>query len=125
MFKFIEGLPPDVLAMEAIGSITNQDYRQTLIPKAEAMMSKGPVRMLYVIGGEFTGFELDALWDDSAFGLKHWHSFRRIAVVTDHVWMNASISMFKPFFPGEVRLFKLADLPAAKLWIAGAAAEAA
>ena len=69
MFKFIEGLPPDVLAIEASGKVTHEDYRDTLIPKAEAMMAKGPIRMLYVIGKDFTGFELEALWDDSVFGL--------------------------------------------------------
>jgi len=124
MFKFIEGLPPDVLAIEASGKVTNDDYRHTLAPRAEAMLVKGPLRMLYVVGGDFTGFELEALWDDSALGFQHWHEFRRIAVVTDHAWMRASINMFKPFFPGEVRLFKLAELPAAKDWIQGPAAKA-
>ena len=103
MFRFIEGLPPDVLAVEAIDKVTHSDYRDTLIPKAEAMMAKGPVRMLYVIGKEFTGFELEALWDDSAFGFKHWHDFSLIAVVTDHTSMCAMVHMFKPFFHGEVR----------------------
>ena len=55
MFKFIEGLPPDVMAIEASGKVTHEDYRNTLIPKAEAMMAKGPIRMLYVIGRDFTG----------------------------------------------------------------------
>jgi enoyl-[acyl-carrier-protein] reductase (NADH) len=45
------------------------------------MMAKGPIRMLYVVGKEFTGFELEALWDDSAFGIKHWHDFSQIALV--------------------------------------------
>ena len=36
---------------------------------------------------------------------------------TDHGWLNAMVNMFKPFFHGEVRLFKLAELPAAKDWI--------
>jgi hypothetical protein len=120
MFKFIEGLPPDVMAIEASGKVTHEDYRSTLIPKAEAMMAKGPIRMLYVIGRDFTGFELEALWDDSAFGLRHWHDFSRIAVVTDHAWMSAMVNMFKPFFHGEVRLFRLAELPVAKDWITGA-----
>jgi hypothetical protein len=57
MFKFIEGLPPDVMAIEATGKITHGDYHNTLIPKAEAMMAKGPIRMLYVIGKEFTGLD--------------------------------------------------------------------
>lgn len=117
MFKLIEGLPADVLAIEAGGQITHHDYRDTLIPMASDLMAKGPVKMLYVIGAGFTGFDLEALWDDSAFGVAHWHDFSKIALVTDHAWMGGVISMFKPFFHGEVRLFRLAHLSAAKDWI--------
>ena len=56
-----------------------------------------------------TGFELEALWDDSVFGLKHWHDFSHIAVVTDHAWLTKMVNMFKPFFHGEVRLFRSRD----------------
>jgi hypothetical protein len=120
MFKFIEGMPQDVMAIEATGQVTHEDYRGTLIPKAKAMMAKGPIRMLYVIGKEFTGFDLEAMWDDSAFGLMHWRDFSRIAVVADQAWMRAMVSMFTPFFRGEVRLFRLSELPAAKVWITDA-----
>ena len=89
-----------------------------LVPKPEAMMAKGPIKMLYVISKDFAGFELEALWDDGAFGLRHWHDFSLIAVVADHAWMRAMVSMFKPLFHGNVRLFGLAELPAAKDWIA-------
>ena len=71
-------------------------------------------------GEDFTGFEPEALWDDSVFGLKHWHDFNRIAVVTDHAWLSAMVKMLKPFFHGEVRVFTSAELPAAKGWIRGA-----
>ena len=117
MLKFIEGMPPDVLAIEAVGTVTHDDYRTVLIPRAEAMMTKGPVKMVYVIGPDFTGYELEALWDDGAFGLKHWREFKRIAVVADQAWMRAAISVFAPFFPAEVRLFNLSELSAAKSWI--------
>lgn len=120
MLKLIEGMPPDVPAIEATGKVTHEDYRTILIPKAEAMMARGPIRMLYVIGKEFTGYELEALWDDGAFGIKHWHEFRRIAVVADQAWLRATISMFTPFFPAEMRLFALAELHEAKDWIVAA-----
>jgi Cu+-exporting ATPase len=119
MFKFIKGLPSDVMAIEASGKVTHEDYRNTLIPRAEAMMAQGPIKMLYVIGKDFTGFELEALWDDTSFGLKHWHDFSHIAVVADNAWLTAIINMFRPFFPGEFRLFRLAELPAAKIWVKG------
>ena len=111
-------MPADVLAIEASGQITHQDYRNTLIPTAEGLIAKGAVKMLYVIGPDFTGFDLEALWDDSAFGLSHWRDFSRIALVTDHAWMGGVVTMFTPFFRGEVRLFRLAQLAAAKDWIA-------
>ncbi len=120
MFKFIDGLPANVLAIEAAERVTGEDYRNTLVPAAEAMIAKGPLRMLYVIGEDFDGFEVGALWDDSAFGFGHMHDFGRIAVVTDHAWMDAAVRMFKPFFHAEVRLFGLSELPAAKVWVAAA-----
>ena len=70
MFKIIEGMPADVLAIEAVGKVTHDDYCDTLIPKAEEMMAKGPIKMIYVIGQEFTGFELGAMLDDGMFGIQ-------------------------------------------------------
>ena len=119
MFKFIDGLPQDVLAIEAMGKITHEDYKSVLIPRADAMMGKGPIKMLYIIGKEFTGFEAGALWDDSAFGLRHWHDFSHIAVVTDHAWLRVMVGTLRPFFHGDVRGFSLAELPTARSWITG------
>ncbi len=120
MFKLIEDLPPDVLGIEATGKVTHEDYENILIPKAEAMIAKGPVKLLYVAGEGFEGYELEALWDDGTFGVKHWRDFTRVAVVADQAWLRTAVTLFKPFFPGEVQLFKLGDLAAAKAWIARA-----
>ncbi len=117
MLNLIEGLPPDVLGIEAAWKVTHGDYREVLIPAVEAKIVHGPIRMLYVAGPDFTGYELEALWDDAAFGFKHWHQFERIAVVTDSAWLRAAITMFRPFFPSQIRLFKLAELAAARDWI--------
>ena len=50
MFKLIEDLPPDVIGIEASGKVTHEDYKNILIPKAGAMIAKGPVKLLYVAG---------------------------------------------------------------------------
>ena len=117
MFRFIDGMSPNVLAIEATGKVTHEDYQNTLIPRVEAMLAKRPIRMLYVIGKDFTGFELEALWDDGNLGLKHWRDFSHVAVVADQAWLRAAVNMFTPFFHGEVRMFGLSQLPAAKDWI--------
>jgi hypothetical protein len=54
------GIPPS--PVEAAGKVTHGDYQTVLIPRAQAMMAKGPLRMIYVIGKDFTGYELGALW---------------------------------------------------------------
>jgi SpoIIAA-like len=119
MFQLIEGLPSDVLGIEASGKVTHEDYRDFLIPRAEALMAQGPIKMLYVLGGDFSSYKPEALWDDAGFGAKHWHDFKRIAVVADVPWIRAAIALFRPIFPCEVRLFALSELAAAKEWIAG------
>ncbi len=118
MLKLMEGLPANVLGIEATGKVTHDDYRKILIPAAEAMMASGPIGMLYVTSPSFTGYELEALWDDGAFGIKHWRQFKRIAVVTDSTWLRAAITMFCPFFPSEIHLFKTSELAVARDWIA-------
>ena len=55
MLNLIEGLPPDVLGIEAAGKVTHRDYREVLIPAVEAKIVQGPIRMLYVAGPNFTG----------------------------------------------------------------------
>jgi hypothetical protein len=117
MFRIIEGLPPDVLGVEASGRVTHEDYRDVLIPKLEALLARGPAEMLYAIGEDFTGFDLEAMWDDAALGFTHWRDFRRVAVVADQTWLRAAASMFKPFFPCEMRLFTRSQMNAAKDWI--------
>jgi hypothetical protein len=120
MFKFIDGLPPNVLAIEASGTVTHEDYRDTIIPETEAMAAKGPIKLLYVIGPEFTNFEAEALWDDSKLGFTLRHHFSFVAIVSDVNWIRTSVSMFKPFFRCDVRLFSLAKLAAARVWITNA-----
>ncbi|MEP6605452.1 MAG: STAS/SEC14 domain-containing protein [Nitrosospira sp.] len=117
MLKIIEGLPPDVLGIEAVGTVTHDDYRSILIPKAEAMLARGSIKMLYVVGDQFTKFELEALWDDGEFGIRHWREFSHVAVVTDIDWLRSMAAMFAPLIPADFRLFRLSEMQAAKNWI--------
>ena len=63
--------------------MTREDYRGQLIHQADAMIGDGSISMLYVIGPAFTGFGLEAMGDNSMFGLRHWRDFKRIAVASD------------------------------------------
>ena len=117
MIRFIEGLNEDILGIEAVGQVTHEDYRDILSPTVSKLLEKGPLRLLYVVGPEFTGYQPRAIVDDTTLGLKHWQEFPFVALVTDVDWIQNSVRMFKPFFPGEVRLFPLSELESAKAWI--------
>ena len=121
MLKIIEGLPQNVLGVEASGKVSHEDYQKVLIPAAEAKMAHGTCSMLYYAGPQFEGFELQALWKDGAFGTKYWDHFKRIAVVTDSEGLQEAVTMFCPFFAGEMQVFDVEDLGKAKAWIAGKA----
>ena len=110
MLKLIEDLSSDVLSIDAAAKVRHEGYRNVLIPAAKTKMVQGLIKMLYVAGPDFTGSELEALWDDAAFGFKHWHQLKRIAVVTENAWLRAAIAMSCPFFPSQIQLFKLAEL---------------
>jgi hypothetical protein len=117
MYTFIEGLPDNVLGIDAAGKITHEDYRDRLIPKAEAMMAKGPLKTLVVMRNDIGDYSLGALWDDQLFGLRHWRDVSHIAVVTDHAWVKTAATVFQPLFPAQMKIFPLAELDAAKAWI--------
>ena len=119
MLRFLEDLPEDTLGFELSGAITHADYKR-LIPRAEAMMAKGPVKALYVLGDDWSEYSPQAIWDDQVFGLKHWHDFRRLALVSDQALMRGMARLFAPFFPAEIKVFTRAQLADAKAWLAAA-----
>lgn len=117
MLMFIEGLPEDTLGIEAAGKVTHEDYQSVLIPTVEKRLTQGPLKLLYIIGSDFTGYEPRAVMDDTVLGFRHWHEFPYIALVTEIDWVKNAIRLFAPFFPGEVRLFPLSEQEDAKNWI--------
>ncbi len=117
MLEVIDGLPDNVLGIEATGTVTQEDYRDVLVPKAEEMMAQGPIRMLFVANEGFDGYSIGAMWNDATFGVQHWRDFERAAVVTDNAYLRGAVTMFAPFFPCEINLFSLSDRAIAEDWV--------
>lgn len=119
MFEIIQGLPDNVIGLNAIGTITDEDYSSVLIPHTEKVIrEKGKARMLMHFGPDFTNYTMGAMWDDTHFGLLHWRDFEKLGVVTDVAWLRNTVTFFAPFMPAPVRVFSDAELEQAKTWIA-------
>jgi hypothetical protein len=119
MIRVLEGLPENVLGVEAVGKVTDDDYESVLVPAIrERREAQGKIRLVYVLGEEFDGWTLGALWDDAKVGLGDTPAWERIAVVSDKDWLRHTLKAFGWMVPGEVRVFGEDELDAAADWAA-------
>jgi hypothetical protein len=121
MIELMTDLPDHVLEVKASGEVTADDYKSVLVPAIEEMLAgRRSMRLLYVLGDDFEGFDGGAAWEDAKVGMKHLTSFERVAVVTEADWIEKMVKAFGFAMPGEVRAFGGNDLEAAENWIAEA-----
>ncbi len=116
-------MPAGTIGFRASGRVTGEEYHDVLLPRMRAAAEAGDVRMLFAIGPEFEKFELGALAEDArvgvTLGIGHAHAWKRTAVPTDVEWIAKALQMFAWLTPGEVKLYGLDELEAAKAWVAG------
>ena len=119
MIKQIKGLPNNILGFEAIGTVTGEDYETVLIPAVEAKLKEfSKVRMIYQLGSDFSGYDMEAMLDDAKIGFKHFKAWEKIAVVSDIDWIRSAVHLLGFAIPGHVRIFKNDELADAKKWLA-------
>ncbi|MBT8440959.1 MAG: STAS/SEC14 domain-containing protein [Gammaproteobacteria bacterium] len=118
MIVEIGGYPDNIVAVQAEGQVTGEDYSGTLVPAVERTLARhDKVRFLYQIGPDFKRFTTTALWEDAKIGLHHLDGFERIAVVTDVGWIRKLVGSIDGSIPGKMRTFALDDVEAARTWI--------
>ena len=119
MLERIKSTSPNVLAMRAVGKITDEDYKTVLIPAVESQIqAQRKVRFVYVIGPEFESFSMQAMLDDALFGLHHWRDLERVAVVTDRESIAHAMRIFMPPLPAKSKVFHTDQLKDALAWAA-------
>jgi hypothetical protein len=121
MVERIEEMPAGTIGFRVVSDLTADDYRDQIEPALAAAAEAGEVRLLFEIGAGF-GMDAGAVIEDAKTGLKlglgHMKSWKRTAIVTDVEWIRKSIKAFGFMAPGEVRVFSLEELGAAKVWVA-------
>lgn len=106
----------NIIAFSLQGKLHDEDYK-AFIPVVEAAVAAcGKVR-LFAQFEDFHGWDMHAAWDDFKFGLKHYASFERIALVGERRWEEWMAAFCKPFTRAQVRYFDAADSAAAWAWL--------
>jgi hypothetical protein len=71
----------------------------------------------------FEGYDAGAVWEDLKMGAKfgpgHFSAWKRVAFVTGVEWVRHLAALFGWMTPGEMKLYPLGELEAAKTWVAG------
>jgi SpoIIAA-like len=118
MLEMLDGLPDQVLGFAAKGEVTAEDYRQLLVPAVESKLgTHRKLRLLYILGADFSGFTGAAAWEDAKVGMRHFTSFERIAVVSDIDWVRHMVKAFGFVVPGEVRVYDVDAADEARSWV--------
>ena len=122
MIERLTDMPPGTVGFRVTGEVEREDYDKVLAPELKRALEAGPLRTLYVIE-TLDEIEPAALWADTKLGfdigVRHRDAWVRSAIVTDIHWMARATRLFAWLIPGEVRVFGLAELEQAKVWIAG------
>ena len=105
----IEILPEssgNFLAVNATEKLTADDYENVFIPKLEELIQNYErIRVLIFFHDNFTGWELEAMWEDASFGVKHKNDFEKIAIVGAPPWIEWASKLGAHFMPGQVKSY--------------------
>ena len=117
MIRTIHAMPVGTIGLEAVGKVTDDDYRDVLVPAISAAVERGDVRLLYVLGEDFESYSPGALWADTKLFAGHPKAWKRVAIVSDADWLENSIKAFGWLMPGEVKVFETDEVHEAKEWL--------
>ena len=108
----------NILVLRAVGKLTDQDYKDVLIPHLDAIIREhGKARLLLDMGDNFHGWEAAALWDDTRFGLTHRNDFRKMGVIGGPRWFEWGLKLAAMVISGEIRSFSSDEREEALNWI--------
>ena len=118
MIEITSGTPENLIVAIAHGKVTGEDYETIFVPVIEEKLkTHKKVRLLYLLGGDFSGYTFEAMWDDAKLGFGHWTAFEKIAIVTNVHWIIDGVKFFRLFFPCPVKVFYDNELAEAKVWV--------
>lgn len=119
MLRRIDDMPAGTLGFEADGEVEDDDWRESVEPVLRETIATGAkVRMLYLLGPRSREVEGDAIGAEAGFRARHLSSFDRLAVVGDEDWMGPALATLSFLLPGKAKAFRVAQLDAAKEWLA-------
>lgn len=121
MIQLIESLPSGTLGFSCSGRLSGEEMQRRVIPSIEAaLLEFDHVKVMVVFEPSFEGLSLEAVWDDTNFGLRHWDGLEKLAVATNLGWVRNGMRALAVLLPCPVHLFSLEEQDNARRWLSEA-----
>ncbi len=118
MFTQIDDLPQGAIGFQVSGRITRKDRATVLEPTIEVALENGrPIRLLYLVGPDFSGYDPNALLDDAVFGTRHFRHFEKIAFLAEDGPYRRAVGAIDGLMPTSLKVFPVGAVDDAKAWL--------
>lgn len=118
MIEVLKTMPENVAGFRGTGEITEDDYKNVMIPEVNAMAKRtDKINFLFLVDTELGNITAGAWLQDALLGLKHLSKWNRGAIVTDHVTATKFTDAFSLVVPGEFKGFKKSEYEKAVNWV--------
>jgi hypothetical protein len=119
MLRRIPDMPAGTVGFEAVGEVDDDDFEGAVEPVLRREIADGrKIRLLYLLGPGMQEYEADTLAEDAKFAARHPTAYERVAVVSDEDWLRPALRVLSVLVPGHLRAFPVAQLAAAREWLA-------
>ena len=117
--EYVEHPDSRTIELTVNGRVTREDF-DAVIDKVQGFIdTHGTIRVLEVIES-FEGFDVSVLWPGIKFDIRNIRHVSHVAVVSDIGWMTPISKAAGAVISSNLRTFDLAELSAARDWIATA-----
>lgn len=118
MLKELTCMPDGIQALEAVGTVTTDDYQRVFAPLVDRARRTGSrIRLLYQFGPGFERITVGALWADARLGLGYLRLLDGCAVVSDIGWVRAPTRGIGGWMPCPVRVYDNDECGDAVAWL--------
>lgn len=118
MLKELTGVPAGIQGLEAVGTVTADDYERVFAPLVDQARRAGTrMRLLYQFGSGFERITPGALWADTRLGLDYVRVLDGCAVVSDIGWIRVPSRGIGAWMPCPVRVYDNDERDDAVAWL--------
>lgn len=118
MLKELTSVPAGIQALEAVGTVTTDDYNRVFAPLVDrARGTDSRMRLLYQFGPGFERITPGALWADTRLGFGYLPLLDGCAVVSDIDWIRAPAHGIGAWMPCPMRVYDNEERDDAVAWL--------